>query len=316
MKGISLKRVQWILMLLVLFLLIIGISAQEGFSQSGELDQNQDGQVDIDDLLLMYRSDVPGFQGRQWLLQMGKSWNTPVDQPDAPFDIGDYFILTPDSEWHYTGEGQPGSSVEDDFTWRVLDQKKEVGGGILATAIRTIADEPSDARHLDEDYWYLDPEGNLFFYGFYNAKADAIASGITLPEQDIILTDPIRIGGKDMKIGDQVTDTGAASLRISTTFGASTLSANMASTVRYVGFLPTYSTPLGTFSEVLHVVIEFQGSVSIPILGSFEFPVKGVEVYLKKGVGMIAQDQDADPDDAQMQAIDSGKVGGIPIVAQ
>ena len=35
-------------------------------------------------------------------------------------DIQDYFPLSQDSFWHYTGEGQPGSSTDDDFSWTPL----------------------------------------------------------------------------------------------------------------------------------------------------------------------------------------------------
>ena len=59
------------------------------------------------------------------------------------------------------------------------------------------------------------------------------------------------------------------------------------------------------------VVVNIQGVV----LGFVSLPVRSSEFFLVRNVGMVRQDQDPDPNDAQLQSIDDGMVGGVPIVA-
>ena len=231
------------------------------------------------------------------------------------FDIEDYFILAQDSEWHYTGSGQTGSSPDDDFTWTVLALLKDVGGGILAICIRTLTDEPDDARNMDEDFWYLSPAGELFFYGLHNGQADT-----GFPVQDVILDDPILIGYRGLKIGDIVEDTGSGSVLLSVPIiGDVTVNGTITSKITYVEFLPYLDTPIGRFYDVLHLILELTGSatVSTPFGPQIiDFPVREAELYLKDGVGMVLQDQDADINDAENQIIDRAQVAGQTVVGE
>lgn len=144
------------------------------------------------------------------------------------FNIEDYFILASNSEWHYTGRGMPGSSANDDFSWTVLDAKKDVGGGLLATRIKTTTDQSGSARNQDEDFWRVDPaNGDLVCYGFHNGIADTY-----IPVQDIVLTDPLLVGRRGLRIGDVVTDTGAGKALASVPiFGQVTVNLTASSTV-------------------------------------------------------------------------------------
>lgn len=225
---------------------------------------------------------------------------TSLSRAGNTFDIEDYFILRQGSFWHYTGDGQPGSTSEDDFLWQVTGTVAVgPGGSLTATKIRTTTDEPSDSRNMDEDFWYLNPAtGELFFYGFRNGVAD-----FCFPVQTIILTNPILVGGRGLMIGQTVNDTGSASVQ--TCLGTAT--ANVTSSISYVEFVPMLITPLQTFTNALHMVIEINASVTIPPLPTQNFSVRNVEVWLARDFGMVMQDQDADPDDARIQAVDAGQ---------
>lgn len=221
------------------------------------------------------------------------------------FNMGDYFPLVAGDTWHYTGAGEPGSSIDDNFSWTVLSGKKAVGSGgsVMASQIMTTVDNPGDARENDVDFWFLDTStGDLFFYGYHNGVADTC-----IPVQDVVLTDPLRIGGTNLQVGDVVNDTAAATVQ--TCFGP--VSGTLNSAVTYLEIIPSFATPLGTFNNVLHLRLSITGSAP-PFVSSF--PVRSAEIWLKQGIGMVQQDQKADPNDAQIQAIDSGSVNGSAII--
>jgi hypothetical protein len=85
-------------------------------------------------------------------------------------------------------------------------------------------------------------------------------------------------------------------------------------TITYVEFLPFLDTPIGRFYHVLHMILDFTGTATLPPpIGQQSFPVKAAEVYLVEGVGMILQDQNADANDAEIQIIDQAQVAGQTI---
>lgn len=240
--------------------------------------------------------------------------SAPVHAGPTVIDIKDWFPLAPDSFWHYTGDGQPNSSPDDDFTWEVQDLKKDVGGGVMATQIKTLADETDDARHNDLDYWYTDPddpEGKLLFYGIYNAVADT-----GFPVQDIVLEDPLSIGGNGQMIGDVVEDSGSVTVMagLPPFIPLQSISGTIRSRVTYQEIVPEVDTPLGTFTDVLRLIIEFTVVVDLPFpVGEQEYEIRGGEFFLDEGHGMILQDQDRDLNDAESQIIDGGQVNGQAI---
>lgn len=240
---------------------------------------------------------------------------TPTPTPTngtAAINFREYFPLGAGDTWHYIGF--EGGSVEDNFRWTVQAGGKDVGGGKMAARMKTDTDEASDDRNLDEDYWGVEANGDVIFYGFRNGQADSINTQLgpgTFPVQEIVFSDPLLIGKDGMMVGEVITDTGAAQFLVQPPIGPpQTVSATLSSTVTLTGILPTKNTPLGVFTDVLRVEIEISA-----VVFSQTIPVRGGTFFLKKHVGMIAQDQQTDPDDAEVQAIDGGTVGGQPVVA-
>jgi hypothetical protein len=234
-------------------------------------------------------------------------------QGSGTFDFKDFFIETAGSNWHYTGVDPP--SQEDDFRWTVLATRYDVGGGKDAAQLQTDTDEPTDARNGDIDLWRVESNGDVVFYGIIRAN-DRQYSGITIPAQPIVLPDPILVGRDGLSIGDEVTDSKSGSMDVIVPIlGTQTLTGTFNSSVKFTEFMPTFATPLGTFTNVLRVVIEIQVTVNIPFVGSKDFEFTNSTFFFKQGVGMVGQDQDPDPDDAQKQVIEEGTVyvGGSPV---
>lgn len=77
-------------------------------------------------------------------------------------------------------------------------------------------------------------------------------------------------------------------------------------------------TPYGRFDNVLHVLISIDGVARYkPFIGNeFQYPfsLRALEFYLKKGVGLVMQDQNADPAIAKIQALDRARVNGMTVV--
>jgi len=229
------------------------------------------------------------------------------------FDFQDFFVETAGSNWHYTGAN--GASQDDDFRWTVESTRQDVGGGKDAARFRTDTDEASDARNGDVDLWRIESNGDVVFYGVIRAS-DREYHGVTFPAQPIILLQPILVGRDGLKIGDEITDSKSGSMDVIVPYlGTQTLTGTFNSSVKFTDFLPDFVTPLGTFTNVLRVVIDIEATVSVPVVGNVNFTFTNNTFLFKEGVGMIAQDQAPDPDDAQIQAIDEGTVyvGGSPV---
>ena len=234
-----------------------------------------------------------------------------------PFDLEDYFLLDQNSAWHYRGDGQPGSSSEDNFTWTVLEELKAVSGGVEATRILTTTDEGDDDREDDEDFWAYDAEGNLFFHGFHNGVADGNGA---FPVQDVILEDPLRVGGRGMRIGDVTTDTVTGTVLANIPIiGLTEVAGTLVSKVTYVEFIPVFDTGLGPLTDVLLLTVEITGSASYkPPIGpelKVDIPVRTSKFYLKDGWSMVGHDQAADLNDAERQVVDLVRVAGVQLEA-
>jgi hypothetical protein len=132
----------------------------------------------------------------------------------------------------------------------------------------------------------------------------------SIPSQDIVFTDPVLVGDVDMALGEEITDEGAGMVFVESFLGNGLVQGTVNSSVQVTAVLPNFVTPLGTFTNVLRVVI----NLKITVAGQ-EYQVTDSTFYLKEGVGMVGQDQEPDPNDAQIQGIDAGQVAGVPIVA-
>lgn len=228
----------------------------------------------------------------------------------STFDMCNYFPLDADSSWYYVGF--EGGSTEDNFTWEVQDTLKDLGGGQFATRVKTITDEATDDRNQDEDFWTCEGNGDLLIHGIHKGTAVDVATGVTLLVQDVIFSDPLKFGGAGQQIGDEVTDSATATVSLS----VGSLTATIDSTVSYTDMLASKTTPLGTFTNVLRIVVSLDVTADLGFpLGQQTFALRDNTFFLKEGVGMIAQDQEPDQSDAEIQAIDSGQVGGVAIVA-
>jgi len=230
---------------------------------------------------------------------------TPTPTP-TPFNIKDFFILDQGSWWHYSAidEGSP----EDNFQWDVLTSTINVGADGDATQIKTTTDEADDERNTDRDFWVLKQNGDLLFYGYHEGGIPVEDPPYIKPG-DYILTDPILFGTDGLTIGQTITDTGAGSVTAVLPFvGEQTFAVTVASSITYLEFRDNVETNMGTFNNVLVVSISITGTV-----GPLPLDYFNNTFFLKEGVGMIVQNQDPDPNDAEKQAIDSGQVGGTPI---
>ena len=254
---------------------------------TGDADGNQDAIVNIADLVTIVK-----------IISEATPTPTPVI-----INIKDYFILSQNSWWHYSGF--EGGSPDDNFTWTVLSDTITVGGDKTAVKIKTETDEPDDERNNDIDFWVLEENGDLYFWGYHEGGIGNPA----FPEQDVILTDPILFGTDGMTIGTVISDEGSGTMNI-VVFGSPVpVTIGLQSTVTYTSILPQRSTPMGMFTDVLRVSVD--ATITVPFLGSIPFHTS--TFFLKKGKGMVVQDQKPDPNDAELQGIDDGQVGGVKI---
>ena len=274
-------------------------------------DANNDGVINSDDLApmgdhILGRSTAPGNVD----CNLDKSANVGdvvclvnlLNTTGNTFNIKDFFPLSQNSFWDYVGFN--GGSPDDNFRWTVLADAKDVGGGKMAVRLRTDTVEPDDDRNLDEDFWLVETNGDLIFYGIHKGTATSF-----LPVQDIILTDPLRIGGDGLKIGDVVTDTGAGSAQILVFGFPVTVTATFTATITYTDFLPSMNVPAGRFDNVLRMSVDIVGTAS-----GQSFDLRDNTFFLKEGVGLIAQDQVPDASDAELQGLSGGQVAGVAIV--
>jgi hypothetical protein len=301
------------------------------------LDLDMNGKIDARDLILALTSGlpIPGASNilydfaDEWSLEMGgptatqtptpsstetqlaTPTNTPTEVSGVTFDFKDYFPLTAMSTWYYVGFN--GGSTDDNFRWTVQDTTQDVGNSKTAAKFLTQTDQPTDDRNNDIDFWRMEANGDVLYYGLHLGSDHSFGIA-TVPSQDIVLTDPLLVGTNGLVVGTTVTDTGTGSVLVNTPFGPTTLPGSFTANFQFTNFIDSLATPLGTFTHVLRVVVNIDAFVS-----SFHFSVYGSTFFLKEGVGMIAQDQTPDTNDAQLQGIDSGTVyvsgSPVPIVA-
>gem|GEM_PF-6031212 len=242
------------------------------------------------------------------------------------FDIAEYFVLDQNSWWYYVGFdnglGTP-VSYEDNFHWTVEDTFKSIHG-TSATRLRTDTDESTDDRNLDVDYYSVAETprndgrpgiapGDLLFHGFHKGP-----TAENFPEQEVEFSQPLVVGHADSAIGDQVVSSAATTVTIVLPgLGQQTVTATVTATVDFVDFRDKL-TPLGVFEDALTMKLRLDvaGTVNT-FLGPFPFneTLRESVFFLHRFTGMIAQNQGADPDDAESQAIADGVIGGARILA-
>jgi len=262
-------------------------------SAIGNADGNQDTIINIADLLTVIK-----------IISEKTPTPTPTPTPiPVTINIKDYFLLSQNSWWHYAGF--EGGSPDDNFTWTVLSDTITVGGTKSAVKIKTTTDEPTDERNNDVDFWVLEPNGDLYFWGYHEGGI----GNASFPEQDVILTDPILFGTDGMTIGTVISDTGSGTMNIIIFGSPQPVTIGVQSTVTCTSILPQRSTPMGTFTDVLRISVDI--TLQVPIIGSLPFHTS--TFFLKKGAGMVVQDQKPDVNDAELQGIDDGQASGVKI---
>lgn len=274
---------------------------------NGSLDRTGDGIVSSADLAILLTEVIQSSDSTSMLFEIADAWG--LETGPATINFQEYFPLSQNSNWTYVGFN--GGSTEDNFTWTVEGTYQDVGSGIMATRIRTDTQEPTDDRNLDVDFWYCNTaNGEVYFYGLHIGSVKG--SGLfTVPVQDIVLTDPLLVGTQAMQVGVAApSDSAAASVILNTPFGTKTFTGTLSVSINPTGIIPVFNTPLGNFTDVLRVVI----NISATVYGQ-TYSFENSTFFLKKGIGMVAQDQQPDVDDAELQGIQSGQVGGVTIVA-
>lgn len=222
---------------------------------------------------------------------------TDTEEPTSAINIQDFFPLNQGDTWYYV-DIPPKVGDTDAFRWTVVGSVG-VDGYPDAASVRTEADEETDDRHMDEDYWIHDTNGDLLYAGLYKASG-----GGEFPEGEYFLDTPIRAGGNDIQV--------PSTIESDTTVTVGFLTADVHATVEYSELLPTFDTPLGTFTDVLVMTISL--TADVPFAGTVD--LLNNAFYLKEGVGMVGQRQNADENDAQFQKIQEGTVNGAPVVAK
>jgi len=229
---------------------------------------------------------------------------------ETVIDPKDWFVMPPGSYWHYSGDGISGSSVQNDNTVTVLDEKKDVGNGVSAARFQMTTDNPADNRNGDEQFWNSDPddtEGKLLIYGLHNFMEDNLSSGKLSGPQDIILETPLLIGKNGQKIGDVVES--SAKTKVMTSSGQ--LDATVNSKTTYKEILPESDTLLGKFVNILVMNIDIKVSVKV-FFSTQTFDVAVGDYLLKEGTGVIANNyKDLAITQPSLKIADRGRVGGI-----
>ncbi len=270
-------------------------------------DRTGDKMVTSADLPILLGELVNNPDAAEILFQIADIWGQ--EEGPVTIDFKDYFPLSQNSHWNYVGFN--GGSEEDNFTWTVEDTLQAVGGDRLATRIRTNTQEPTDDRNLDVDFWYCNSASReVYFYGLHVGTEKG--SNFKLIVQDIILTDPLLVGTNGMVVGVAApSDSAVTKVKLKNPSNVvHDYNATFSVTVNPTGIIPVFNTPLGDFTDVLRVVIKIT-AVSYGYTYTFE----NSTFFLKKDVGMVAQDQEPDEDDAQIQGILAGQVNGVTITA-
>ncbi|MCA9428412.1 MAG: hypothetical protein KC964_05735 [Candidatus Omnitrophica bacterium] len=245
---------------------------------------------------------------------------TPTATPTATdagpsFNIADYFVLTPGTNWTFgvPGKGQLGEG----FSWLVLDSPVDLGDGLMVTSIQTIGFSTDFTRHLDEDLWSFDEiTGHLLFHGIRESVGfDINGTNISLPAQDLIIDPPVDFGGADLSIGEVISTTASVSVIADIPpFGEQEIVATAYATVTYSEFLPTFSTELGEFTDVIKLSVNIRAVVDLG-LTDLETEFLNNCFYVKEGVGLVAIDLDPETGGADLLTISDGEIfiNGSPV---
>jgi|GEM_PF-592061 len=224
------------------------------------------------------------------------------------YSIADYFPLLPNSHWTLVDVTNPSPGDDDGFVWTVLGTGPQSVPPHTVWKIHTNCNEDTDAREDDIDFWNLyDGGAKLGLYGLH--KGSAINS--IAPNQDIVLTAPLKMGEANMPVSWTGTSTASGSVLTTTILGRVTVTFD--STVTLDQHLDSLDTPLGTFADVIVLLVNVKATITIPFVGSYQVDFMNSTFWLARDVGLVRQNQSVDPDDAQYQALQEGQISGQAI---
>ncbi len=282
-------------------LLLIGL-AQPVRSQgvSPALDLDRSGAVDPNDLFLF-----------------ASIWRDLYDLGPRNFNIADYFPLDPGNRWHFTaGPGQPTGG---NFAFVVESETQPLPGGSDAVRILNDYDDPMGTREGISDFWRYDASGNLFYEGFSNSSEIFFLLGFVLPPQTVYFSRGLAFGEHDQEVGETLVSSATAGVMVEIDNMVSEFVFDVSGTIQPTGFLPTFTTELGDFTDVLRM--SFDVIIKVPVgQSTIDIDFFNNTVFFKKGIGPIAIDLSPDVNDSGALTIDMGTilVNGTPteIVAQ
>jgi len=221
---------------------------------------------------------------------------------DESFGLRHFFPTASPSHWQMSDQPERGDDGGG-FTWTIDGSTIRAQGGRQAIRMKTTTANESDPRNGGEDFWFVDPNGDLVYCGFHQPR-----SLLLLPPQDVLLDEPIVIGTDSMNVGDSTK--GSSTAQILSVLDL--IEANVTSSVELTRFVTSVRTPMGTFSTVLRMSISLDLTASTP-LGDINLPIRSNTFFLKKGVGLVSIDSMPDPNDAGLEVLVEGVVGGKQI---
>jgi hypothetical protein len=226
------------------------------------------------------------------------------------YNIADYFPLFPNSHWTLEDVTNPHPDDNDGFTWSVLGTGPQAVGSFSVWKVRTECVETTDARHLDQDFWNFYGGGTnpkLGLYGIYKGTAINGVPG----NQSIVLSRALYMGDANMAEG-WTSGTSTATANVLTSYG--TVNVGFSAVTTLVRHLDSLTTPLGTFNDVILLAVDVKATTTFPFpLPNYTFNFINSRFWLARGVGLVRQNQMAVAEEAEYQALRSGKINGNDI---
>ncbi len=264
------------------------------------MDLDRSGEVDPNDVFLF-----------------ASIWQNLYDIGARNFDISDYFPLDAGNRWHYSaGEGQP---TEDNFAFEVEVETETLPDNSEAIRVLNDYDDPGGTREGISDLWQYDAMGNLFYVGFSNSSEIVFFPGFALPPQTVPFSNGLAFGTNDQEVGETLNSSATATVQVNLNDTLSELIFDVTGTIQPTGFLQTFTTELGDFTDVLRLSFDVVVHAELDE-NSFDFNFFNNTVFFKEGIGPIAIDLSPDVNDVGALTIDMGiiVINGtpMPIVAQ
>ncbi|MCB9782694.1 MAG: hypothetical protein H6751_06995 [Candidatus Omnitrophica bacterium] len=262
---------------------------------SPALDLDRSGEIDSNDVFLF-----------------ASIWLEMYDIGARNFNIEDFFPMAGGNTWHYTaGIGEP---TDENFAFVIEQQFEPLPSGFDAFRIRNDYDAGRGDRQGVTDLWRYDDSGNLFYEGFLSDVTLTLGLGIEVPPQVVYFSDPLPFGIRDQEVGQILQGTATSTIEVNVNDQPMELVFEATGELQATGFLQTFATDLGEFTDVLRV--RFNVTIGLTMGDEvFEFDFFNNTVFFKEGIGPIAIDLSPDVNNNGALTIDMGTifVDGSPV---